>query len=85
MNISDEISRLAQEYDPEREADAKATRAFTQGMLFAEMAKQLPSNPNRIIKVIDLEQEKDADGNYLPYFTVVYESGARIRITLEVE
>lgn len=85
MNLSDEISRLAQEYDPEADLDAKAARSFTQGMLFGELMKQMPGNLGRIVKVVDLEQEIDEEGQYLPYFVIVYESGARVRVTLEVE
>jgi hypothetical protein len=85
-NLSDEISRLAQEYDPEREADAAAARSLTQGLLVGEMlAQSRINNPYRVLKVRSVEQDMDEQGNYNPYFTVVTESGHRIRVTVEVE
>lgn len=88
MSLSEEISRLAQEYDRNQRAltptDENATRAFVQGMLCAEMMKQRDPT-TQVLKVDTVEQVLDTEGNYLPYFTVVTRSGARIRVSVEVE
>lgn len=86
MNLSDEISRLAESYDPDREADAQASRALAQGILVGTMLSQSRvNNPHRVLKVNVVEQDLDAQGNYNHYFVVETENGHRIKVTVEVE
>lgn len=72
------------EYDDESEK--VAMRAFLQGAMLIQTLSQGPTAPIRgIVKVKDIEQGVDSDGIYLPYFTVVTESGHRFRVTIEAE
>ena len=82
MDLSEHISQLAEEYDPVREHDAQLSRALIQGALFGHVAGD---SFREFISVGGLEQERDDDGNYLPYFVIVTGAGHRIRISVEVE
>lgn len=86
MGLSEEISRLAETYDPEREGEALAVRAILQGAMYMQTSLNKPTPPlSELVKIRDVEQEKDEYGDYRPYFTIVTQAGHRIRVTLEVE
>lgn len=82
VDIQEEITRRAEAYDPEVEADAQASRALLQGALIGHAMHGLRDGPCRIERV---EQDTDKQGNYLPYFTIITGAGHRIRISVEVE
>ncbi len=84
-DIGDEITRLAQSYDPDKEADSKLSRALVHGFLMGSLFQQNSSNPERTVRVETIQQERDQDGNYLPFFYALMESGAKIKVTVEVE
>lgn len=81
MGLSEEITRLANEYDPEREFDARSVAKLIQGSLYMYTARDL----TQIVKTADVELNTDANGNYADYFTIVTESGLRIRVSVEPE
>lgn len=78
-DISERISRLADEYDESQEADKGAVRALAQGLIAGGLLRQ------SMLKVVEVETPKDASGNYLHHIVAVMESGIRVRITVEAE
>jgi hypothetical protein len=84
--LSAQITKLAESYDPIRDSDAAMMRSLLQGMMVATAALNKPSPPlSSLVKIRDVEQERDEFGDYLPYYVIVLQSGTRIRVTLEVE
>lgn len=59
--------------------DAEIMRTLTQGALVV-LAHDLRS----MAKLVEVRQKADAQGVYLPYFDLVYESGIVIRIEASV-
>lgn len=85
-DISQAISKLAESYDPDREQDGLAVRAILQGAMMMGAGLDRPTPPLKsLVRIRDVEQEKDQHGDYLPYYTIVTASGHRIRVTLELE
>ncbi len=60
-------------------SDAKAIAAFIQGGL----AMMCMTGVNGGLAVAKVEQWRDGDGNYLPWFDVVTDSGIRVRVTVD--
>jgi hypothetical protein len=86
MGLSEEITKLAESYDPDKEAEEGGIRAILQGAMYMQASLDRPTPPLRdLVKIQEVEQLTDVDGDYLPYFTIVTGSGIRIRVTLEVE
>jgi len=57
------------------------SRALVQGgMMGAALAFR-----SHGILVKSLEQDRDGEGNYLPFFVLIMDSGVRIRVTFEEE
>lgn len=79
-DLSKQISELAEKYDPDREADARASLKLIQGALCASSNKLRP-----FIKIDEIDQPVDPQGNYEDYFVISTGAGHRIRVTLEVE
>jgi len=85
-DLSEEISKLAEQFDPEREADAQSVRSLVQGAMYMQASLNAPTPPLRsLVKIRDVEQLVDEHGNYQPWYTIITESGHRLRVTLEVE
>jgi hypothetical protein len=78
-NLSDQISRLAAEFDPQKQADADGVRAFIQGILAGGMAR------SSLVKIDSIETPLDEQGDYLHYFVVVTQSGIRVRVNVELD
>lgn len=86
MGLSEKITELAEQYDPDREADAAMSRSLLQGALVGTFMRDVKGGVfGNVVKIHDVEQDQDADGVYLPHFTVITGAGHRVRITLEVE
>lgn len=79
MGISEEITRLAAEFDPQKDQEKLAVRAAMQGALLGGARAQ------SVIKIADMKLGMDPDGNYEHHFIIVTESGIRIRVSVEVE
>jgi hypothetical protein len=85
-DLSETISQLAASYDPDREQDGLAVRAILQGAMMMSAGLDGPTPPLKsLVKIRDVEQDRDRHGDYLPYYTIVTASGHRIRVTLELE
>lgn len=85
-SLSEEISRLAEKYDPVRDGEAHSIRALLQGAMAMQVGLNRPTPPIKdLIDIRSVEQEKDEYGDYRPYFTIVTGAGHRIRVTLSVE
>lgn len=74
------ISELANTWDPEKEAEAYSISAFLQGVLAATCMDEMITHVKT--KTVETPQR---DGTYERFFTVVTESGHRIRVTVEPE
>lgn len=79
MDLSEEITKLADSYDEDAEAEKQSVRAFAQGMLAGGAARQ------SMLKVAEVETPRDENGDYLPYFVIVTQSGIRLKVTVEVD
>jgi len=80
--IPELITELANRYG--LDAEAQDTRALLQGFLIGDLLRQTrPEYRDRILLATGVVQEADAQGNYLDHFFVDFESGARIRVTVE--
>lgn len=85
-DLQEQITQLARNFDPEREAEARAVRAILQGAMC--MAAQMPrATPplKDLVKIYQVEQGMTEDGDYQDWYTIVTEAGHRIRVTLSVE
>lgn len=81
MSLSDEISRRADRYDPERDADGRASAKLIQGALFATVSAEI----SKFVRIVDVDQPMDsATDLYEDYFIVETGSGHRIKVTVEV-
>lgn len=86
QSLSEQISALADEYDPVKERDGGDIRALLQGAMYMAASLDRPVPPlGELIKIKEVEQGRDSNGDYLPYYVIVTVSGHRIRVTLEVE
>lgn len=83
-DISRRVSELASAYDENQEWEARSVARLIQGGLFG-LALNIDSPLRRFVRIHDVEQLQDEEGTYLPHFTVVTESGLRIRISVEPE
>lgn len=77
MDISEQISRMAEEYDSDLSGEVAQVRAFTQGLLVGGVMRQ------KLLKVAHVETPKDSEGNYLHHFIIVTESGIRLKVSVE--
>jgi len=83
MSLSDEISRLASEYDPVREADASAVRAYAQGLLTGVVMRG--DLPIKLAHSGSVMTPQDDQGNYLDHFFITTQEGHRLKVTVEVD
>lgn len=63
---------------------ARDARALVQGTLVGLLQRYCIENKEAGILVELIEQDRDQYGNYLPFFTVEMESGARLKVSVDV-
>lgn len=64
--------------------DAHLIAAMLQGALIGMLERELAQG-GLAIKVARIEQGTDSEGNYLKYYTVITESGLRLRVQVTPE
>lgn len=68
------------EFDPLRDADGQAIRAFLQGTLFGVVSRgDMP------IPIDSMWTPTSADGDYLNHFIITTKAGHRLRVSVEVD
>ena len=89
MDIQEQITKLANEYDPDYEVDAQASRALLQGTIWGLVQKTLSETPAGQVPrvgacaVAGVVQEVDDDGSYRNYFIIKTGAGHQIKVTFE--
>lgn len=78
------VSEFISQYDPAREHDAREVSALVQGML-AGLAMMENGPLRKMTTLVSVEQDKGSDGIYNPWFHLVFESGLRVRVSVEPE
>jgi hypothetical protein len=79
------VTKAVQEYEQRinEDPDAVATRALIQGLLVGTMMKEQAQGG--MLRIADIEIGMDDEGNYERHFVLHMASGARIRVSCEVE
>jgi len=82
--LAGEVTRLVDEFEKKasEDPDALATRALIQGMLFGTL---LDHKQRGGLAIVDVELHRDDEDDYEHHFIVHMRSGARIRVSVEVE
>ena len=62
MDIGEQISQLAEKFDPDKEADGLASRAFLQGWMMMDASRR--AELSGVFKIDNVEQGVDANGDY---------------------
>lgn len=81
------VSQYANQFDPSlegRESEARRLAALVQGML-AGLASMDNGPVKMMTKLVSVEQDKGPDGIYYPWFHLVFESGIRLRVSIDPE
>lgn len=86
--MSDEaeaVSRAVEEYEARlnQDPDAAASRALVQGLIVGLMMKEQDQGGS--LRISDIQIGVDEEGNYEHHFVLHMGSGARIRVSCELE